>query len=556
MRSLLGEATARRARTRSRGLFASCSRSRRRSSSCSTTCSGARSRSSISSSRRGCSPPARRSCCCAWLGRSCSSDALHGRCRSGWSRSQPAEAEALIGQFAARGSTRPHRREVGREPALHHRDAGAGEATGAELEVPPTPRALLTARLDQLDRRSAQCSSGERSRARSSTAAQCRRSPPTRRRCSQPRSARPGRADPPRPAPVPRRGRLPLPPSAHPRRRLRRPAEGVRADLHRRLADWLEERTRLVEQDELAGYHLEQAARYQAELGGPHPALTLRAEIESWLPGGGRSTGTTPAPQSGCTTGRSSSRGRSGRTFTPRLDLARPSRKIRGEPPGSARRGRPGRGGRRRDGRGRSGGRWRVHFAASRAGRTADELESCPADPVLGWRRSTTMRGSRRSGTPSVSGWRTGVATPTNGRRHPSRPIVTSGSPVEPAWLRTEISGSPGIDGSRPAERRWRASTAILADARYALAAPHPRRPLAMLERGAEPRQAAGRRKRAPRGARPPVGASGCIPRSPSSPAIMRDASRRLGCSATGSRRRSSRVPRLLHSRLGRVHSA
>jgi class 3 adenylate cyclase/tetratricopeptide (TPR) repeat protein len=42
----------------------------------------------------------------------------------------------------------------------------------------------------------------------------------------------------------------------------------VRADLHERFADWLEEHGRtLVELDEIVGYHLEQAQRYQRELG-------------------------------------------------------------------------------------------------------------------------------------------------------------------------------------------------------------------------------------------------------------------------------------------------
>ncbi len=53
--------------------------------------------------------------------------------------------------------------------------------------------------------------------------------------------------------------------------------KAVRADLHRRFADWLEHKQALVELDEVAGYHLERAARFQAELGVPDPALTLRA---------------------------------------------------------------------------------------------------------------------------------------------------------------------------------------------------------------------------------------------------------------------------------------
>jgi class 3 adenylate cyclase len=52
----------------------------------------------------------------------------------------------------------------------------------------------------------------------------------------------------------------------------------VRADLHERFAAWLEDRGRdLVELDEILGYHLEQAARYKEELGRSDPALSLRA---------------------------------------------------------------------------------------------------------------------------------------------------------------------------------------------------------------------------------------------------------------------------------------
>jgi class 3 adenylate cyclase len=54
--------------------------------------------------------------------------------------------------------------------------------------------------------------------------------------------------------------------------------KAVRADLHARFADWLDEHGQaLVERDEIVGYHLEQAARYHAELGRPEPALADRA---------------------------------------------------------------------------------------------------------------------------------------------------------------------------------------------------------------------------------------------------------------------------------------
>jgi class 3 adenylate cyclase/tetratricopeptide (TPR) repeat protein len=51
-----------------------------------------------------------------------------------------------------------------------------------------------------------------------------------------------------------------------------------RAELHQRFAAWLEERgTELVELSELVGYHLEQAARYRTELGQPDVALAEQA---------------------------------------------------------------------------------------------------------------------------------------------------------------------------------------------------------------------------------------------------------------------------------------
>src|SRR5262249_1655816 len=54
--------------------------------------------------------------------------------------------------------------------------------------------------------------------------------------------------------------------------------KSARAELQERLARWLEERgSELIELDEIAGYHLEQAARYRQELGNPDPALAERA---------------------------------------------------------------------------------------------------------------------------------------------------------------------------------------------------------------------------------------------------------------------------------------
>ena len=42
--------------------------------------------------------------------------------------------------------------------------------------------------------------------------------------------------------------------------------KAARSDLHERFAAWLDANTQLVEQDEIVGYHLEQAARYRTEL--------------------------------------------------------------------------------------------------------------------------------------------------------------------------------------------------------------------------------------------------------------------------------------------------
>jgi class 3 adenylate cyclase/tetratricopeptide (TPR) repeat protein len=55
-------------------------------------------------------------------------------------------------------------------------------------------------------------------------------------------------------------------------------SKSARADLHSRFADWLEKTgAALVELDEILGHHLEQAARYRAELGQADPELARRA---------------------------------------------------------------------------------------------------------------------------------------------------------------------------------------------------------------------------------------------------------------------------------------
>jgi class 3 adenylate cyclase/tetratricopeptide (TPR) repeat protein len=51
----------------------------------------------------------------------------------------------------------------------------------------------------------------------------------------------------------------------------------MRAALHEQFAAWLDSHAHLIEQDEIAGYHLEQAARYREEIGSPDEAVAERA---------------------------------------------------------------------------------------------------------------------------------------------------------------------------------------------------------------------------------------------------------------------------------------
>ena len=146
--------------------------------------------------------------------------------------------------------------------------AMAGETDG-EVVVPPTLQALLAARLDQLERPSGACSSGARSRARSSTAVPSRRSHPRRPQVT-PRLAALVRKE----LITPDTPLLSGEDGFRFRHLLIRDAaydalpKATRADLHERFASWLEEHgTELVELDEILGYHLEQACRYRAELG-------------------------------------------------------------------------------------------------------------------------------------------------------------------------------------------------------------------------------------------------------------------------------------------------
>jgi tetratricopeptide (TPR) repeat protein len=153
-------------------------------------------------------------------------------------------------------------------------------AETVDVEVPPTLRALLAARLDQLDpgeRRVIECGAveGEVFHRGSVQALDQDEAPVTPRLAALTRKEliRPDRAI------------IPGDDGFRFRHLLIRDAaydalpKSARADLHQRFAEWLDRRgADLVELDEIIGYHLEQAARYLGELGRPDAAVAERAQ--------------------------------------------------------------------------------------------------------------------------------------------------------------------------------------------------------------------------------------------------------------------------------------
>jgi class 3 adenylate cyclase/tetratricopeptide (TPR) repeat protein len=189
------------------------------------------------------------------------------------------DAESLIGEGVAEEVRARIAAAAGGNPLfIGEMLAMAGEA-GEEVAVPPTLRALLAARLDQLD-------SGERrvlergavegeifhrgavqALGPEETQVTPRLAALVRRELIRPDKAQFARED-----------------GFRFRHILIRDAaydalpKASRAELHERLSGWVEEHGRdLVEMDEIVGYHLEQAARYKHELGQPDPNLADRA---------------------------------------------------------------------------------------------------------------------------------------------------------------------------------------------------------------------------------------------------------------------------------------
>ena len=191
----------------------------------------------------------------------------------------PAEqADALIGDAVSDELRERIARAAGGNP-LFISEMLAMAAEDGDVDVPPTLKALLAARLDQLDeaeRRVLERGSvegeifhrgGVQALAPEETQVTTRLAALVRRQLVRPDRAQIAGDD-----------------GYRFRHLLIRDAaydalpKAVRADLHARFADWLDQPGRdLVERDEIVGYHLERASRYQAELGQPDAALADRA---------------------------------------------------------------------------------------------------------------------------------------------------------------------------------------------------------------------------------------------------------------------------------------
>jgi class 3 adenylate cyclase/tetratricopeptide (TPR) repeat protein len=199
----------------------------------------------------------------------------------------PGDAEALIGDTVSSEMRERIAHAAGGNP-LFISEMLAMAAGNDVVEVPPTLKALLAARLDQLDeperrvlergsiegeifhRGAVQALTPEETQVTTRLAALVRQ-----------QLVRPDRAQ------------IAGDDGYRFRHLLIRDAtydalpKAARAELHIRFAGWLDEHgDALVERDEIVGYHFERAAGYQAELGQPDPGLAERAAEH--LAAGGR----------------------------------------------------------------------------------------------------------------------------------------------------------------------------------------------------------------------------------------------------------------------------
>jgi class 3 adenylate cyclase/tetratricopeptide (TPR) repeat protein len=168
------------------------------------------------------------------------------------------------------------------------------ESPGAAVTVPPTIQALLAARLDQLD----QTERGVLERG-SVEGRVFHRGAVQALSASEAEIAGPLTALVRRELVRPDRGQLPGEDAYRFRHLLIRDAaydalpKATRAELHERFATWIDEHgARLVELDEMVGYHLEQAYRYRAELGpGGEQGRALASRAAERLAAAGRRAG-------------------------------------------------------------------------------------------------------------------------------------------------------------------------------------------------------------------------------------------------------------------------
>jgi class 3 adenylate cyclase/tetratricopeptide (TPR) repeat protein len=155
----------------------------------------------------------------------------------------------------------------------------ATEAEGDEVKVPPTLKALLAARLDQL------AEAERRVLERGSVEGEIFHRGAVQALAPEEMQVTPRLAVLVRKGLIlPAKPQLPGEDGFRFRHLLIRDAaydalpKATRAELHERFAAWLQDRgDNLVELDELLGYHLEQAARYKTQLGQPDPGLSARA---------------------------------------------------------------------------------------------------------------------------------------------------------------------------------------------------------------------------------------------------------------------------------------
>ena len=190
----------------------------------------------------------------------------------------PADVEALIPDALPAELRERITRAAGGNPLFITEMVALAAESGGEVVVPPTLRALLAARLDQLDgferavldRGAVEGEIFHRGAVQALTD---------------------GGVVTPRLASLVRKGlirpdiaQIPADDAFRFRHLLIRDAaydalpKAARTELHERFAEWLEVHgSSLVELDEILGYHLEQAALYKAELGVPDERLALRA---------------------------------------------------------------------------------------------------------------------------------------------------------------------------------------------------------------------------------------------------------------------------------------